>query len=131
MNRKKTALILLSAFIALFSAAIVTGAISFSPMPDIFQEYFQGTISNTSYSLSGWDLDVESADSLSVWINGTVQVSGDYLFEISIFDGEGFEIVNATRTISLTEGVYSNEQFYLTASDLAPRFRYIDIEVSR
>jgi len=131
MNRKKTALALLSAFIAILTACVVTGAIQFSPMPSIFMEYFEGSIENTTYALAGWDINIEGADALSVWLNGTCMVSGDYFFNVTILDNSGYEVVSATRTISLTSGIYSNEQFYCTAPNIVSRFTYIDVKISR
>ena len=104
MDRKKTALIVLSALIAIVSAGIMTGAISFNPMPTLFNEFWSGSIDNTSYTLESWSLDIVDPDTMRIYLNGTAQVSADYVFLVSIMDNTGLEVQNATRTISLTSG---------------------------
>ena len=131
MNKKKSILVLLASILAIFSAGIMTGAISFNPMPTLFQEYWQGGIDNTSYTLDYWALEILDPDTIMIYLNGTAQVSADYTFLVSIMDNTGFEVQNATRTISLTSGISSIEMFTLTASEIVAKFTYIDVEITR
>lgn len=131
MEKKKTILVLLASILAIFSAGIMTGAIQFSPMPTLFQEFYEGSISNTSYTLESWSLDIVDPDMIRIYLNGTAQASADYNFKVAILDNTGFEVVNANRTIALTSGVFSNEMFTLVASEIVAKFTYIDVEITR
>ena len=131
MNRKKATLILVASILALVSAGIMIGAISFNPMPTLFNEFWSGSIENTSYTLDTWRIDIIDPDGLRVYLNGTADVSDDYKFMISILDSSGFEVVNATRTISLTSGIPSEEMFTFSHSGVVSSFTYIDIEITR
>jgi len=131
MNRKRNILILVAAIFALFTAGIMSGAISFNPMPDLYQEYWEGSIQNTSYTLHSWTIEILDPDTLRVYLNGTAQDTDDYVFEIAILDAGAWEVCNATRAISLTSGVNTNEQFTFSASGIVSDFTYIDLEITR
>ena len=131
MNKKKTTLILLASILALISAGIMTGAISFNLMDPIYNEFYSGSIENTSYALESWRISILDPDTLRIYLNGTAEVSADYTFAIFILDSSGFDVVNASRQISLTSGVPSEEMFTFSYPGVVSAFTYIDVEITR
>lgn len=131
MDRKTSIIALLAMSLALVSAGFMTGAIKFTAMPGLYQEYMSGSITDTNYTLHSWDLEVVDADDFSIYLNGTGSFTQDYTFEVMILDAGGSPIVNATRVIGLVAGVPSNEQFYFATSNRTADFSGISIEIKR
>jgi hypothetical protein len=131
MDKRKSVLVLIVGVLAVLSAGVMTGAISFSPMGDVFIEVFQGSVSDANFTLHGWDLDIIDADGIRVLLNGTAGTTDDYTIQVLILDGFGISVANSTRTIAYTSGVPSNEMFTILAPGITEAFTHIDLQITR
>ena len=131
MNKKKSIIALLALLVSLLTAGIMTGAITFNPMNDIFQEYWEGSIEDAGYNLTSWNVEALDPDTLQIVLNGSTSTTAEYTFMISIFNSTGAYITNSTRTISYVASVPRLELFTIAYPSVAVNFKSIDIKVTR
>lgn len=131
MNKRKSIIVLLALIVSVLTAGIMTGAISFNPIPDIFQEYWEGSIEDTGYNLTAWTVEALDQDTLQIVLDGSTSTTDDYTFQISLFNSTGEYITNSTRTIAYVATVPQQDLFTIVYPSVAAHFKSIDIKVTR
>lgn len=131
MNRKKSILIFLAVTLAISTGLIMSGAISFFPAPDVYLEIWESSIQDTGFDLYNWTVTIVGPDSIQILLSGQANFTAPYTFKIRAYNQTGGYIVTAERTIQFTSGIPRLELFTLSATDISPQFKTIDIEVTR
>lgn len=133
MNKKKTMLGLVTAIIAILGAGIMTGAINLTQMPEPFIHYLRGDISGANMTVTEWNMKMfeNDIDVLVVNINCSITETGNYFFNVTVYDSFGMKVESATGNYSFTADEYQIVMFTLSRNNIVLDAESLNVVVTK